>query len=81
MLKQKLVQKFDNCNEATVYAKSHDLLGGIGIYYKLNIKKIIVLCNNTEKIINKKHWNKETQDIANTLKEQLILKKAVGILC
>jgi len=75
MLKQKLTQKFDNCNEATIYVKSHDLLAGIGVFYKLNIKKTTVLCNETQKIINKKHWNKETQDIANTLKEQLILKK------
>lgn len=74
-LKQNLSQKFKNCNSATIYAEPFDLLQGIGIFYKLNIKKIYVKCDATGEVVKKQYWDDSTKNIANELKEKLIITK------
>ena len=83
-LHKSIQQKFNNCNDATLFVESFDLLGGKGIFYKLNIKKATVRCNETYKIIRKKHWNQQTKNSALELKKQLKITKGgwyfMGIL-
>jgi len=75
LLEKTLQQKFDKCNEATLFVSQRDMVGGAFIFFALNVKSITVKCNATGNEIPKRHWNEQTKADADKLSSQYKVSK------
>lgn len=67
---KELNQKFDKCTDAgsTLYVSRLDMV--CFFFLRIGNLKFLVKCNETGKVIRKKHWNDETHAVVKQLKEE-----------